>query len=64
MYIYVCVCVCLCVCVCVCEIEIYEIFLRSNTKSSLQKVLCLLPLGSCPNCISSENIVAENQFNL
>ena len=41
-----------------------EIFLQCNTKLSLQKVLGLLSFESCPNCISSANIVAEIQFKL
>ena len=31
---------------------------------SLQKVLGLLSFGSCPNCMSSANIVAKIQFKL
>ena len=39
----------------------HEIFLQWNTKFSLQKVLGLVSFGSCPNCMSSANIVAETQ---
>ena len=38
--------------------------MKWNTKLSLQKVLGLLSFGSCPNCMSSANIVAEIQFKL
>ena len=37
----------------------YEIFLQWNTKFFLQKVLFLLHFGSCQNCMSSANLVAE-----
>ena len=35
-----------------------------NTKFSFQKVLGLLSFETCPNCMSSANIVAEIQFKL
>ena len=58
VYIYKCVCVCVCVCVFVCVTK-YEIFLQRNTKSFHQKVLGLLHFGSCQNCMSFANLVAE-----
>ena len=37
----------------------YEIFLPWNTKFFLQKVLFLVDFGSCQNCMSSANLVAQ-----
>ena len=37
----------------------YEIFLQRNTNFFLQKVLGLLHFGSCQNCMSPANLVAE-----
>ena len=42
----------------------YEIFLQWNTNFSLEKVLGLLNFESCPNCMSSANLVAEIQFKI
>ena len=42
----------------------YEIFLQWNTKFSLQKVLGHLSFGSCPNCMSSANNIAQIQVKL
>ena len=36
----------------------------SNTKFSLQKVLCLLSFGPCSNCVISAKIATEIQCKL
>ena len=42
----------------------YETFLQWNTKFFLQKFLFVLHFGSCQNCMTSANLVAENQYKL
>ena len=42
----------------------YEIFLPWNTNFFLQKVLFLLHVGSCQNCMISANLVAEIHLKL
>ena len=41
-----------------------EIFLQWNTKFPLQKVLGVLYFGSCQNCMSSANLIAEIHWKL
>ena len=59
IYIFVCMCVCVCVCVCLCKKQNVKSLCNETLNFFLQKVLGLPYFGSCYNCKSSENLVAE-----